>query len=183
VTTTSPRPSATDWSLGQYELTAVQLMPAARAAAAEMARVAGPVGRILLTAWLSGGAVYEAARTAHETVARVRGTPQGPPPFAWHEREALDGVFGPLGYVTTLQEHALAFTAASVREYLDGEFQHHPHWLAARAVLGPRGEFEAFRRCLLAILTAGNEDRSAFRSTSRYVVVSCRRELKDGSKA
>ncbi|MBI5709285.1 MAG: methyltransferase domain-containing protein [Candidatus Eisenbacteria bacterium] len=149
--------------------------PDACAATAEMARVAGPRGRILLTAWLPGGPVCEAALAAHETTTRVLGSPQGPAPFAWHERESLKSVFGPLGWAVTLEEHSLAFTAASARKYLDAEFQHHPLWRAACEVLEPRGELETFHRRLVAILEKGNEDPSAFRGTSRYVVAVCRR--------
>jgi hypothetical protein len=55
------------------------------------------------------------------------------------------------------------------------ESAEHPLWVAARALLEPRGEVEALREQSLAILEEGNEDPEAFRATSRYVVATARR--------
>ncbi|MGB7587750.1 MAG: hypothetical protein WBM00_03490 [Solirubrobacterales bacterium] len=47
--------------------------------------------------------------------------------------------------------------------------------LAARTILEPRGETEAVRDKMLAVLESANEDPNAFRVTSRYIVAVLRR--------
>ena len=149
--------------------------PHGAAAAAEMARVAAPAGRIVLSAWIPEGAISQMARTAREAIARALTLPARPPPFAWHDRDALAGLLGPHGFEVTTQEERLAFGADSASDFLEGESSDHPLWVAGRAVLEPRGEVESLRERVLAILEAANEDPAAFRVTSRYVVATARR--------
>jgi SAM-dependent methyltransferase len=144
------------------------------AAAAELARVAGPAGRIVLTAWIPGGAVSELARASRQAVMDALGAPPGPPPFAWHDRDALARLFAPHGFEVAIAEESIAFTGSSPRDYLEAEFDAHPLWSAGRAVLEPLGRMEALREQALAILERGNEDPHALRLTSRYVVATAR---------
>jgi SAM-dependent methyltransferase len=149
--------------------------PDATAAATEMARVTAPAGRIVLSAWIPEGTISQLARASREAIGRALGNPPGPPPFAWHDREAVAGLLGPHGFEVTTQEERLAFTAASPAAYLDDESNEHPLWIAARALLEPRGEVKSLRKRALEILESGNEDPDAFRATSRYVVATARR--------
>jgi SAM-dependent methyltransferase len=149
--------------------------PDAGAAAREMARVTAPGGRIVLSAWMPEGAIGAAARMLREATRRALGAPAGPPPFAWHDRDALARLLGPHGFAVALTEERLAFTDRSAGDYADGEFARHPPWIAARAVLEARGEAQAVRDRAVAILDAANEDPGAFRVTSRYVVATARR--------
>jgi SAM-dependent methyltransferase len=148
--------------------------PDPRAAAAELARVTAPGGRIVLSAWIPGGAIGDAVRAAGEAVRNALGAPAGPPPFPWHEREALAELFAPHGFEVTVAEECIAFTGRSPDAFLDQQAGH-PLAVAGRAVLDPRGESEALRARMLAIYEAGNEDPDAFRATSRYVVATARR--------
>jgi SAM-dependent methyltransferase len=148
----------------------------ARAAAAEMARATAPTGRIVLSAWIPGGALGEAARVGREAVAAAAGAPSGGgPPLAWHERDALSDLFRPHGFSVSIREERLAFTAASPSEFLDGELTNHPLWVAGRELLEPRGELDATRERTLQIFESRNEDPNAFRVTSDYVVASAER--------
>lgn len=150
--------------------------PDARAAAAEMTRVTAADGRVVLSAWIPEGAIAEAVAVARQAVMRALGVPAGAvPQFAWHDADALSGLFGPNGFGVELRQQSLAFTSGSAREYIDGEFQNHPLWVAGQALLEPRGEAGEVRDRALAILEAANEDSSGFRVTSRYVVVTARR--------
>jgi SAM-dependent methyltransferase len=149
--------------------------PDARSAAAELARVTAPAGRIVLSAWIPEGAISKMVRAAREAVGRAIGAPAGPPPFAWHDRDALAGLLEPLGFEVELEEERIAFTADSPRAYLDAEVENHPLAVAGQAVLESRGEAEALRARTLQILEAENEDAGAFRVTSRYVVATARR--------
>jgi SAM-dependent methyltransferase len=148
--------------------------PDAQAAAAEMARIVRPRARIVLSAWMPDGAVADVMRVRRDATAAV-GLSGGPVPFAWHDREAVRGLFAPHGFSIDLGEEQLAFTAASPKEFLDTELRVHPGWIAARAVLEPRGKMQAVRDRALEILLTANEDPTGFRVTSRYVVITARR--------
>lgn len=148
----------------------------ARAAAAEMARITAPNGRIVLSAWIPGGALGEVARVGRETVAAAAGGPTGGgPPFAWHDGDALSGLFGPHGFSVSIREESLVFTASSPAEFLNAELSNHPLWAAGRELLEPRGELEATRDRALKVLETRNEDPNAFQVTSDYVVATARR--------
>ncbi len=144
--------------------------PDALAAAAEMARVVKPAGRIVVCAWIPGGALFEVIRMRREALAAATGAPAGPPPFAWHEQDALREVFGPLGFDVELTPRRLAFTSSSAQEFFQSELRDHPMWIAAHALLEPRGEMQALNDRALEIYTAANEDPSGFRVVSEYVV-------------
>ena len=146
----------------------------APAAAAELARVTAPTGRIVLSAWIPGGTVSQAVRAAGEAVRTALGAPAGPPPFPWHERDALAELLEPHGFAVTLEEHRIAFTSASPRAFLEQQAEH-PLAVAGRTALEPRGESDALEARMLAIYEAGNEDPEAFRVTSRYVVATALR--------
>ena len=75
----------------------------------------------------------------------------------------------------TVEQHELAFTAASPAAYLEAERTRHPMAIAGFEVLERVGQADLARERLLRILQEGNEDATAFRSTSRYVVVTATR--------
>jgi len=153
----------------------VIFVPNAQAATAELARVTASEGRIVLSAWIPSGAISETNRLGREAMMRALGAPAAPPPFPWHDHDALADLFAPHGFSVTADEHSLSFTAASASDYLDAEYENHPLVVAGRAVLEPRGEAEALRAQALEILEAANEDPAAFRVTSRYVVATAER--------
>ncbi len=144
--------------------------PDAAAAAAEMVRVTAVGGRILLTAWIPEGAINDCVGVFQKAVAEALALPPAPPPFAWHDQTALESLFRPHGLSVTLEQDRIAFTAASAREYLEIQRRDHPLSVAGGAVLESRGQAEALGKRALGILEAANEDPSAFRVTSRYVV-------------
>jgi SAM-dependent methyltransferase len=134
-------------------------------AAAEMLRATRPGGTIALTAWLASGPIWEAGRT-------LRGAfpaGDGPPP-RWEDGAWVsDLLAGAGGREPRVTEHAIAFTAASPEAWLADQVDHHPAWRAGCRAL-PAGEWRALRRRMLDVLREHNEDRSAFRSTSGYLV-------------
>ena len=156
----------------------VVFAPDAVAAAAEMARVATPQGRIVLSAWLPEGAIRQVVRMAREMEAAALDAPSMPSPFAWHDRDALSGLLAPHGFSVEVDLHSHVFTAASVDDYLQGELVDHPLWVASRAMLEARGK-SAVQAQIVArareILTVGNEDPAGFAVTSSYVVATAQR--------
>jgi SAM-dependent methyltransferase len=150
--------------------------PDVEAAAAEMARVTSPDGRIVLSAWIPGGAISRTARLAREAVTRALDIPPGPPPFPWHEHDALAGLLGPHGFDVALEVNTIAFTGKSPRDYLLAEGQDHPMAVAGRAVLEARGESDALFERMLEVFESENEDPDGFRVTSRYVIATAERK-------
>jgi ubiquinone/menaquinone biosynthesis C-methylase UbiE len=155
---------------------ALIFVPDPDAAAAEMSRVLAPGGRIVLSAWIPAGAMFEMTSTASDTVRQAVGAPPGPALFAWEKRDALLNLLAPHGFSVEVKHHALAFTASSAREFLDDQAQNHPMAVAGLSVLERLGQAEALRTRLLRILENGNEDAREFRVTSRYVVATAHRQ-------
>jgi SAM-dependent methyltransferase len=152
----------------------VVFAPDAVAAAAEMARVTAPDGRIVFSAWIPEGPISESGRVAAEAIHRALDAPARQP-FAWHNRGALAGLFETHGFEVEIAEKTHTFTASSPAAYIAWEFESHPLWIAGRALLEPRGEADDVRARALEILEAGNEDPAGFRVTSRYIVAMARR--------
>ena len=142
-------------------------------AAAEMSRVLAPDGRIVLSAWIPTGTMFELTSTAAETVRQAVGAP-APPRFAWHDPETLSGLFGLHGFGVDVERHQLAFTAPSASAFLEAN-QAHPIRVAGRSVLERSGQADALNARLLEILEHGNEDPHGFRVTSDYIVAVARR--------
>jgi SAM-dependent methyltransferase len=147
----------------------VVFAPDAERAAAEMARISAPAARIVLSAWLPEGAIAAASRVGREAVAEATAAQPGPPPFAWHDREALAGLLGPHGFEVELEERGLAFRGASAEAWFEQEVRFHPVRAAAAGVLGAERLAEVSERTL-EILEQANEDPGAFQVTSRYVL-------------
>jgi SAM-dependent methyltransferase len=149
--------------------------PDPAAAAAEIDRVTAPEGRAVLSAWIPDGAISQAVRLARQTVAEILDQPPASPPFPWHERGSLSGLFEPQGFSVSLTEHSLAFRARSVDEFMRIEGENHPLAIAARPVLEGAGRAEELREGMRRIYEEGNQDPDAFRITSRYVVAEVKR--------
>jgi hypothetical protein len=93
-----------------------------------------------------------------------------PAPFAWYDLDALTALLAPYGFSVDGREEILQFTAASPLEYAASEFENHPLWVEARTVLEPLGRWRAVYDGALQIFVDANEDPSAFRISSRYIV-------------
>jgi SAM-dependent methyltransferase len=148
----------------------------ASAAAAEIARVSGARARVVLSAWLPGGAISIVSRIRAQAMALATGPSEAPKPFAWHDGAALAELLGAHGFSVAVREEMLAFRAASPQQFIEAELRDHPMWIAAREVLEPRGELESLRDRALEALEEANEDRDAFCVRSSYIVAEARRD-------
>jgi SAM-dependent methyltransferase len=145
------------------------------AAAAEIARVTKPSGRVVLAAWIPRGPIFDAVRLSRETMDEILGQPPAAPPFAWHKREALASLFEPHGFSVSLTEHPIPFHAPSVDEFMRIEGENHPIAIAARPVLEKAGRGNEIRDGMRRIYDEANEDPDGFRITSSYMVAELRR--------
>jgi SAM-dependent methyltransferase len=152
--------------------------PDAVAAAAEMARVTAPHGRIVLSAWLPGGAVGEVVGMARKTAMAALDAPLPPAGFAWHDRDALSGLLGPHGFGVDLERHDHTFTASSIEAFLQAELVDHPISSASRAMLEARGKADVQAAIVdraREMVTEANEATDGLALTSSYVVATARR--------
>jgi SAM-dependent methyltransferase len=143
------------------------------AAAAEMARVIAARGRIVLSAWVPGGAVGEVVRMSSETTTAALEAPPPPARFAWHDEDALSGLLAPHGFSVGTERHAHVFTAPSLEDFLQAELVDHPLSTGSRAMLEARGKTDvpaAIVDRAREILAAANETTDGFAVTSFYVV-------------
>lgn len=149
---------------------AVIFAPDPQAALQDMARVLSPGGQIVLTAWIPGYGVGRAYAAVAAYLAEL-GEAASPPPFAWHDREALAALAGPYGLEVSMDEVSLVFRADSPQSQVDRDAAAHPSWLDTLAKLPELGGDEAeLRARAVAALEEINEDPGAFRATSRYVI-------------
>lgn len=146
------------------------------AAAAEMARVLAPGGRIVLSAWMPSGTMFEVITALSGAVRQAMGAPPPPPPFAWHDRDSLVNLLAPYGFTVEVGQHRLAWTASSAQELLDQQTRNHPLAVSGLDLLAQRGQADALRARLLAILEGGNEEPGKFLITSPYVIVVATRD-------
>jgi SAM-dependent methyltransferase len=143
--------------------------PDPTAAAAEIARVLRPGGRLVLSAWLREGALFEQGGLRRDLMARVRGETTPVAPFAWHDHAAVTGLLAH-EFVVSMNDHELAFRGTSPAAFAAAELANHPLWVEAREVVEPAGKWGPFKAELDRLFEAANEDPDGFQITSRYVV-------------
>jgi ubiquinone/menaquinone biosynthesis C-methylase UbiE len=144
------------------------------AAVADVARVLSPGGRLVFNAWVPGSTMDTMVAAVMRVLADAGGQ-QLPPPdhVAWHEPAKVEGLLAATGrrFDVTAEFHQIAFHADSPQAYLDGVQLQHPLAVVAFEAMHRVGaDRDQARSAMLEVLAAGNEDMSAFRTTSRYVV-------------
>lgn len=151
--------------------------PDPEAAAAELARITAPGGRMVLTAWQPGGTLHDLNQVGMDALVQANG--QSPIPggkfFPWHERDAVAALLEPFGFSVDVHERELPFTAASPADYWDRQFVRHPFGVAAVPLYEQKGILDDVRSRTIAVLERDNEDPDALRFTAPYVLVEARR--------
>ncbi len=143
--------------------------PDAETAVAEMLRVIMPGGRLLVSAWLPQGPVHEFLEIIGQAMAAHRPARVGRR-FAWGVPETTRELLERHGAAVEIEFGQLVFTASSPEAWmLEGETSH-PLGVVSAQILSRAGTYEEVRDRALAALAAGNEDPTALRVTSRYLV-------------
>jgi SAM-dependent methyltransferase len=147
------------------------------AAAAEIARVTSARGRLVLSAWLPGGALADVAAARRTALAEVTDPAPAGRSFAWHDADALGSLLEPHGFLLVgVSEQAIEFREESVAAFAQRELRDHPLWVAAQGGLVANNTLAEVRARVVEILHAANEDRAAFKLTSRYVIAAAQRQ-------
>ena len=146
--------------------------PDPSAAAAELARVLAPGGRIVFSAWLPGSPIAEMNRLAADAVRDVLGP--GPAPFPWCDEAAVAELFAPYGLRVTAGREELTITAPSAALYFELQARTHPLAVGSLAVVDRYGDGHALRAQLLDVLERGNEADIRYRTTSPYLIATVR---------
>lgn len=128
----------------------------AEQAAAEIARVVRPGGRVAITSWLPRGPAFAAIVLMRQALARVR-PPQDGRPVDWGDPAVIERLLGPYGELE-ITEHALEPPEGSTPEGAWERWERgHPMWIGARRLLEPAGEWADLREQSIAAMRAGAE--------------------------
>jgi SAM-dependent methyltransferase len=143
--------------------------PAERAAA-EIARVVRPGGRVVITAWLPRGTLFQPVMLMRQALARVN-PPDGPPPANWSDPDTLERLLGAYGELD-VSERLLRAPPESAESVWDRWERLHPMWIAARKLLEPANEWDPLRVATIAALTDAGVQESI---SSPYLLVTLQR--------
>ena len=126
--------------------------PDPAAAVAELARVAKPASRILLTSWLPG-VMGKLVGIVAGAVREVTGgdNPAGPG-IDWHDPKALSALFSRHGYQVTATTLELTITTASAEEYWQTRFANHPLGVTTFPLLERAGRLDGVHERFLQAL-------------------------------
>jgi SAM-dependent methyltransferase len=139
--------------------------PAAQAAA-ELARVVRPGGRIAITTWPPRGPVFGAVGVMRRAMARVRPPADDGPSVDWGDPAVLEELLAPYGALE-VSEHELVHPETTPEQVFERWEAKHPMWIAARGVLEPAGEWAGVRADSIAALSDGGMASGA---TSPYLL-------------
>jgi SAM-dependent methyltransferase len=139
--------------------------------AAEIARVLEPSGRLALTTWVDTGTMSTVGALIRAAVEETTDLPPADRPrFEWGDEGDLRFLFANHGLSVQTETRQLAFHADSPQQMSDEWADNHPVWLATREAVG-EDRYSTLRAEIVEALEAGNEDPSAMKLTSDYLVV------------
>jgi SAM-dependent methyltransferase len=139
--------------------------------ASEIARVLDPSGRLALSTWVDTGTMSKVGALIHAAVEEQTELPPADRPrFEWGEEDDLRFLFANHGLSVQTETRQISFQADSPQQMSDEWADHHPVWLATRDAVGDE-RYAQLRDDIVETLEAGNEDPSAMKMTSDYLVV------------
>lgn len=143
--------------------------PDHKAAAAEIARVLEPGGRIAIAAWTPEGSVGKFFMT---TASHMPPPPEGfQPPILWGTEDHVRELFEGTGVEPQFEKTTVDFVGESAEAMLAEFEQKLPPLVAAKAALEPQGKWEALRADVLEIYESTNEaGDEGYRAPAEYLL-------------
>lgn len=151
----------------------VMFAPRQELAAAELARVARPGGKIVFTAWTPEGLNGRMFRTVGSYMPTP--PPGIKPPVMWGEEDHVRSLFEPTGLELAFERHMVTFEHESATSWLEYNERVLGPTIMAKAALEPQGRWEALREELVKLYTDGNEAQDGtFRARAEYLLTVAR---------
>jgi SAM-dependent methyltransferase len=142
-------------------------------AAGELARVARPGAKIVLTAWTPEGLNGQMFKTVGSYMPPP--PPGLKPPMMWGSEDHVRSLFEPMGAQLAFERHMVTFE----HESPEGWFEYNERVLGptimAKEALEPQGKWDSLREELVKLYTDGNEAQDGtFRARAEYLLtVAC----------
>ena len=143
--------------------------PDQRRAAAEIARVLRPGGRMVVCAWTPEGNMGG----MFMTIARHRPPPpEGfQPPIRWGNEDHVRELFKGSDVELKIERASIDFTADSLEDYFEAVARDLPPIAASKAMLEPEGKWEPLEADLLDLHRSLNTANEGWLATSEYLVI------------
>jgi ubiquinone/menaquinone biosynthesis C-methylase UbiE len=139
-------------------------------AAAEIARVLRPGGRMVVCAWTPDGNMGKMFMTV---AAHRPPPPEGfQPPILWGNEEHVRELFDGTGVELKIERASVDFSADSVEQYFEEIARDLPPIAASRAMLEPEGKWEALEAELMDVHSSFNTADQGWVSSFEYLVIS-----------
>jgi SAM-dependent methyltransferase len=147
----------------------VMFAPRQEVAAAELARVARPGARIVVSAWTPEGLT---GRMFKAVGSYMPAPPEGlKPPIAWGEERHVRSLFEPTGATLSFERLTVVFEHESPAAWLEYNERVLGPTILAKSALEPQGKWEDLHDELLELFTTADEGRDgAFRAPAEYLL-------------
>ncbi len=138
-------------------------------AASELARVARPGAKIVLTAWTPEGLNGQMFKTVGSYMPPP--PPDLKPPMMWGSEDHVRSLFEPTGAELTFERHMVTFEHESPEGWLEYNERVLGPTIMAKAALEPEGRWDALRKELVKLYIDGNEaEDGSFRARAEYLL-------------
>jgi SAM-dependent methyltransferase len=151
----------------------VMFAPRHELAASELARVARPGAKIVVTAWTPEGLNGRMFKTVGSYMPPP--PPELKPPLLWGSEDHVHSLFEPAGAELTFERHMVTFEHMSPTSWLEYNERVLGPTIVAKATLEPLGKWNALREELVKLYSDGNEaDDGTFRARGEYLLTVAR---------
>lgn len=147
----------------------VMFAPRHEVAAGELARVARPGGKVVVTAWTPEGLNGQMFKTVSSY---MPAPPEGlKPPFMWGSEEHVRSLLEPTGAELSFERHMVTFEHDSPESWLEYNERVLGPTIIAKTVLEPQGHWQELRQQLADLYAEADEGKDgAFRVQAEYLL-------------
>src|ERR1700712_1983100 len=143
-------------------------------ALSELLRVLRPGGRILVSAWLPRGPIFDGGQLVRELMATSQpeaAAAVAAPAHVWHDPSTYaHSIPGGMASITGHEER-LEFVSPAAELFVAEQQEYHPMWTAARRAIADEAAWGAVMEQYVALLKEASSDPSSMRVFSDYRVI------------